>query len=414
MARCAPDVAALVYLNGIPVQRLAQVRARAARGLCGGDRAVRNMLLLLGHVLVALVRAVLAGIALVQAALLDMAGPAASWGRKCAVWAAVAYVLDACLDEHPFTVGEEFHRVIVTIVAVYQAALAGRDVAQALHNMTVAIGTNASPDNIAIFLGIGRMLLAASLSLLGLATALMAVIFLLNLPQRIPVFGQRGARFANWLEVMRLRLRRRGGTSFGHRGNRPLRLRTDKHVLIMASTRSGKGVALIIPHLLRWRGSAFVLDPKGENARATSRRRAALNGEVHTLDPFGISGRPRSRFNPLSRFTPQNMEAESKALAAALVLVQGERDHWTSSAQQLLAAFIMYVYASDEFPPADKDLIQVRRLLLGRVPETLLAMKDSTLADGLISDLASSFLATPPNEFGSIVLNRAARDRDPG
>jgi type IV secretion system protein VirD4 len=63
----------------------------------------------------------------------------------------------------------------------------------------------------------------------------------------------------------------------------------------------------------------------------------------------------------------------------------------------------MYVYASDEFPPADKDLIQVRRLLLGRVKETLLAMKDSTLADGLISDLARSFLDTPPNEFGSIV-----------
>ncbi len=41
------------------------------------------------------------------------------------------------------------------------------------------------------------------------------------------------------------------------------------------------------------------------------------------LDPFGISGKPKARFNPLSRFTPDNMEAESKSLAAALVM--GER-----------------------------------------------------------------------------------------
>ena len=91
-------------------------------------------------------------------------------------------------------------------------------------------------------------------------------------------------------------------------------IKTDKHVLIMASTRSGKGVTLIIPHLLRYAGSAFVLDPKGENAKATGRQRAKLNGKVHYLDPFGISGKPQARFNPLSRFTPDNMEAESKAL----------------------------------------------------------------------------------------------------
>ena len=172
----------------------------------------------------------------------------------------------------------------------------------------------------------------------------------------------------------------------------------------MASTRSGKGVTLIIPHLLRYQGSAFVLDPKGENAKRTARRRAALNDKVHVLDPFGISGRPQARFNPLSRFTPENMEAESKSLAAALFVVgDRERDHWTGAGQQLLAAIILYVYASPDIPKAHKDLPTVRRLLLGKLKETLQAMTRSEAADGLLHDLAASFLDTPEKEFGSIV-----------
>lgn len=165
----------------------------------------------------------------------------------------------------------------------------------------------------------------------------------------------KGSRFATEAEINGLR--NPSGAVFGHIQNAPLHLPNDKHVLIMASTRSGKGVSLIIPHLLRYRGSAFVLDPKGENARATGRHRATLNDEVHYLDPFGISGKPKSRFNPLAHFTPANMEAESKALAGALVMGEGgQRDHWTASAQQLLAALILYVYAAPDIAPEYKDL----------------------------------------------------------
>jgi type IV secretory pathway TraG/TraD family ATPase VirD4 len=104
----------------------------------------------------------------------------------------------------------------------------------------------------------------------------------------------KGARFATDDEIRDLHAGDDpAAMAFGHSDGEPLMLKTDKHVLIMASTRSGKGVTLIIPHLLRYRGSAFVLDPKGENAKATSRQRATmLNGKVHILDPFGITGLP--------------------------------------------------------------------------------------------------------------------------
>ena len=184
----------------------------------------------------------------------------------------------------------------------------------------------------------------------------------------------------------------------------PLPLPNDKHTLLMASTRSGKGVSVIIPHLLRYQGSAFVLDPKGENARATGRHRAVLNNKVYYLDPFGISGKPKARFNPFSRFTPENAEAESKALSAALVMGErGKRDHWTASGQQLIAALILYVYSSPDFPTEEKDLPTVRRLLLGAVNETLSAMAICDLADGLLADLGASFMNTPEEERGSII-----------
>jgi len=219
-----------------------------------------------------------------------------------------------------------------------------------------------------------------------------------------PPDESKGARLATMQEIVKLHNPAAPeAMAFGHIRN-PLFLNTDKHVLIMASTRSGKGVTLIIPHLLRYQGSAFVLDPKGENAKATGRQRARLNQRVHYLDPFGISGKPRSRFNPLSRFTPYNMEAESKALAAALFLVgERERDHWTASGQQLLASIILYVYVSSDIPQDKKDLPTVRRILLGGLKPALHAMTKIDEADGLLRDLAVSFLETPEREFGSIV-----------
>lgn len=199
------------------------------------------------------------------------------------------------------------------------------------------------------------------------------------------------------------------GTAFGQVGGQPLMLPNDKHALIMASTRSGKGVSLIIPHLLRYQGSAFVLDPKGENAKATIRQRRKLNQTVHVLDPFGITGLPQARFNPLARFTPENMEAESKALAAALIL--GDRDHWTASAQQLLATFILFVVTNEAIPQEQKDLRTVRMLLLSNAKTTLKAMQESRAAEGLLAMLATSFLETPEKEFGSI-LSSAQRETE--
>ena len=53
----------------------------------------------------------------------------------------------------------------------------------------------------------------------------------------------------------------------------PIGYRDDRHVLLVSGTRGGKGTGVIIPNLCLWPGSAIVIDPKGENATVTARRR---------------------------------------------------------------------------------------------------------------------------------------------
>ena len=75
------------------------------------------------------------------------------------------------------------------------------------------------------------------------------------------------------------------------KGGGLLRYDGPAHLLTLAPTRSGKGVGAIIPKLLLADRSVLCVDPKGENARVTARRREAY-GPVHVLDPSGSPAAP--------------------------------------------------------------------------------------------------------------------------
>ena len=163
-------------------------------------------------------------------------------------------------------------------------------------------------------------------------------------------------------------------------------------------------MTLIIPHLLRYQGSAFVLDPKGENAKATGRRRAALNNTVHYLDPFGITGKPQARFNPLRASRPKTWKPKARPLPPRCSSWAKERritGRRRSTACSPPSSSMSHV--APAIPERQKDLPTVRRMLLGAINDTLKAMRTIEDADGLLRDLARSFIDTPQKEFGSIV-----------
>jgi hypothetical protein len=55
------------------------------------------------------------------------------------------------------------------------------------------------------------------------------------------------------------------------------------HILTVAPTGAGKGVGAVIPNLLTYQGSAFVLDIKGENFRVTARARAEMGHDIRLV-----------------------------------------------------------------------------------------------------------------------------------
>jgi type IV secretion system protein VirD4 len=185
------------------------------------------------------------------------------------------------------------------------------------------------------------------------------------------------------------------------------------HLLTMAPTRSGKGVGTIIPNLLLLDRSVICIDPKGENARVTARARAT-KGPVWCLDPFGVSGRPPARYNPLDRLDPASLDLAEDANTLADALVhdapgQSGEAHWNEEAKALIAGLILHVVTTE---PADRRVLATVREYLTLAParfaDLLAAMQDSAGAGGLIARAANRQLGKSDREAAG-VLSSAQR-----
>jgi type IV secretion system protein VirD4 len=146
----------------------------------------------------------------------------------------------------------------------------------------------------------------------------------------------------------------------------PIHYASDRHLLTIAPTRSGKGTTAIIPNLLTYQGSALVIDPKGENAMITADRRRAMGQDIFIVDPWGITGASEiARFNPLDWLEAGDIDITENAmlLADALVVPDGGESFWMEEAKALLQGIILYV-ATDDREAGNRHLGRVRDLLL--------------------------------------------------
>jgi type IV secretion system protein VirD4 len=147
----------------------------------------------------------------------------------------------------------------------------------------------------------------------------------------------------------------------------PLHYNSDRHLLTIAPTRSGKGTTVIIPNLLTYRGSILVIDPKGENAMITAKQRAAMGQDIFVVDPWNIASHgAASRFNPIDWLDMNDIDITENAmlLADALVVPDDSGDRfWIEEAKALLQGLILYV-ATDKHEEGNRNLPRVRDLLL--------------------------------------------------
>jgi len=150
----------------------------------------------------------------------------------------------------------------------------------------------------------------------------------------------------------------------------------DRHVTLIAGTRGGKGAGVIVPNLCRWRGSCIVIDPKGENATVTARRRGGgsdytdgMGQEVRILDPFGevpLASSLKARFNPLDVIDPDSDLAVDDAgrIAAAIIVRESKNDpFWEDAARGLVKGLILHVLTFPSFKDI-RNLVTVRKLLM--------------------------------------------------
>lgn len=137
------------------------------------------------------------------------------------------------------------------------------------------------------------------------------------------------------------------------------------HLLTLAPTRTGKALTTIIPNLLRYRGSAVVLDPKGELYAATSKWRAENVGPVYRIAPFDTGDNPatadyvRHGFNPMAFI---ESEADARELASQLFPRDPKSpEFFAEDAISFVTGVILYVL--EAAPVERRNLAEVQRFL---------------------------------------------------
>lgn len=176
----------------------------------------------------------------------------------------------------------------------------------------------------------------------------------------------------------------------------------DRHLVTIAPSRSGKGTMSIIPTLLEYDASMLVIDPKGQNAAVTARRRREMGHEVYIVNPFNLHGLGSALFNPLATLdlNAHDFVANVGSLCEALIFTEGKDPHWPDSARDLIAALIMHVLTREGEIPT---LGRVRQLLTLPPDDFKVLVADMTVsAYAPLAQKAGRFLAAT-NEIQSIV-----------
>jgi type IV secretion system protein VirD4 len=131
------------------------------------------------------------------------------------------------------------------------------------------------------------------------------------------------------------------------------------HSMTIAPTGAGKGVGVVIPNLLNYRGPIIVIDPKAENYFITHEFRRKLGQKVYLVDPFGETealtrdrddfATPKiDRFNPLDLLTMKR-DPESRPDDAIMITELFSPDDdprnnlWNTKAKELVSGIVYYL-----------------------------------------------------------------------
>ncbi len=131
-----------------------------------------------------------------------------------------------------------------------------------------------------------------------------------------------------------------------------------EHIKVIAPTRSGKGVGVVIPTLLTWPESVLVYDLKSENWNHTAGYRSRFSRVIY-FNPNDIAS---FHFNPLLEVRRGDLEVRDVQNIADMVVDpdgKGLNDHWAKTGHSLLVGTILHILYAEQ----DKTLAGVANFL---------------------------------------------------
>lgn len=184
------------------------------------------------------------------------------------------------------------------------------------------------------------------------------------LPKRRPLHGD--ARFATNREIAAAGLFAEEGIILGRTrgiwpfGGRYIVLGGQLGVSLAAQPRAGKGVSLVVPNLLTFKGSVVVTDIKRENWTLTSGFRRAMGQQVHLFDPLAPDGRT-ARWNMLDYVSdaPGQQVSDLQLIAHMLFPDPPNADpFWQAGGRSLFLGLGLYVFATPGLPRTVGEILR--------------------------------------------------------
>ena len=220
-----------------------------------------------------------------------------------------------------------------------------------------------------------------------------------------------------------------GGIYFGYpsattegaaqwQGRDAVRYAGDRHLVTVGPNGSGKSRRLLLPNLSDLTGwSILVVDPKGELAHMTAVHRAHRGNTIVRLNPFNALNLGSDGFNPVAALDPASDDFPDDALglAEAMIRVEGQEPHWSQSAQDLMAALVMFVRLT---MPGTGTLGDVRARL-GKPAKAFREVVGDMMEAGIVHDCeeltvkAGRFLDISPDnkELNSVISTALTQTR---
>lgn len=201
------------------------------------------------------------------------------------------------------------------------------------------------------------------------------------------------------------------GVIVGKYNNQYLIFDGQQFILLAAPTRSGKGVAVVVPNLLNFADSVVVLDLKLENFRFTSLFRERNGQQVFLFAPFSEDGITH-KWNMLDTISRDINLRVGDVLSVGQSLYPSDSDpkekFWNDNARNLFLAFVLYLMETPELPCTFGEVFRQSsgkgKPLKEHIESIII---DRSNGDKALSseclDAFSRFLASPENTLGNII-----------